>query len=157
MNKIQNLSQHLATLLITAWAGGLWAIGYLAVPVLFFKQADRQLAGLLAGQLFSLVGYLGIVCGTYLLIQRFVLTGRLALRKPLFWVIAAMLMLTLAIHFGTRPTMAELKQLALPLDVMLSAYADRFNLLHRISSACYHLMSLLAIFLVIGSRSANDK
>ncbi|MEO8342514.1 MAG: DUF4149 domain-containing protein, partial [Gallionella sp.] len=52
---MKNLSHHLATLFTTAWVGGLWAIGYLAVPVLFYAQPDRQLAGLLAGQMFALV------------------------------------------------------------------------------------------------------
>jgi hypothetical protein len=60
---MKNLSHHLATLMITAWVGGLWAIGYLAVPVVFYTQPDRQLAGMLAGQMFSLVAYLGMVCG----------------------------------------------------------------------------------------------
>ncbi|HTN95328.1 MAG TPA: DUF4149 domain-containing protein, partial [Gallionella sp.] len=52
--------QHLAVLLTTAWVGGLWAVGYLAVPVLFYAQPDRQLAGMLAGKMFSLVAYLGM-------------------------------------------------------------------------------------------------
>ncbi|MCR4303963.1 MAG: hypothetical protein NUV63_07025 [Gallionella sp.] len=39
------VSQHIATLAISACAGGLWAIGYLAVPVLFYTQPGRQLTG----------------------------------------------------------------------------------------------------------------
>jgi len=41
---MKNLSHHLASLSVTAWVGSLWAIGYLAVPVLFYAQPDRQLA-----------------------------------------------------------------------------------------------------------------
>lgn len=152
---MKNLSQHLATLLVTAWVGGLWATGYLAVPVLFFSQPDRQLAGMLAGQMFALMGYLGIVCGGYLLLQRLGVSGRTALRQPLFWVVAAMLLITLLIHFGTRPMMADLKAQALPLEVMQSAFASRFDMLHRISSISYHLQSLLGVFLVI--RSAGNR
>ena len=146
---MKNLSHHLAALLTTAWVGGLWATGYLAVPVLFYAQPDRQLAGMLAGQMFALVGYLGMVCGTYLLIQRIGVFGLAALHQPLFWVAAVMLLLTLTIQFGIQPVMAELKLQALPLDVMHSAFAERFKMWHGVSSMTYLIQSLLGAFLVI--------
>jgi hypothetical protein len=151
---MKNLFHHLATLLATAWVGGLWAIGYLAVPVLFYAQPDRQLAGLLAGQMFALVGYLGMVCGIYLLIYRYTIFGRNALREILFWSAAAMLLITLAIQYGIQPVMTDLKAQALPLDVMHSAFADRFKMLHGISSMLYLAQSVLGIFLVIKSRQS---
>lgn len=151
---MKNLSQHLATLLTTAWVGGLWAIGYLAVPVLFFAQPDKQLAGMLAGQMFALVGYLGMVCGMYLLIQRIGVSGRASFRQALFWVIAAMLLITLALQFGIQPIMADLKAQSLPLDVMHSAFAERFKMLHRISGILYLIQSLLGVFLVIKTHRA---
>lgn len=146
---MKDFSQHLATLLATAWAGALWAIGYLAVPVLFYAQPDRQLAGLLAGQMFLLVGYLGMVCGTYLLVQHLSSFGRNVMRQPLFWVVATMLLLTLAMHFGISPEMARLKVQALPLEVMQSSFADHFRMLHGISSILYLIQSLLGIFLAV--------
>ena len=146
---MKNLSQHLASLLITAWVGGLWAIGYLAVPVLFYTQPDRQLAGELAGEMFIRLGYLGMVCGMYLLIQRISVSGRASFRLALFWVIAAMLLTTLALQFGIQPIMTDLKLQALPADVMHSVFADRFKMLHGISSIAYLIESLLGVFLVI--------
>jgi hypothetical protein len=146
---MKNLSHHLAALLTTAWVGGLWATGYVAVPVLFYAQPDRQLAGMLAGEMFTLAGYLGMVCGTYLLIQRIGVFGLAALRQPLFWVVAVMLLLTLVLQFGIQPVMAELKLQALPLDVMHSAFADRFKMWHGVSSVTYLIQSLLGAFLVI--------
>lgn len=146
---MKNLSHHLAALAITAWVGGLWATGYLAVPVLFSAQPDRQLAGDLAGEMFIRLGYLGMVCGIYLMIRRIGISGQAALRQPLFWVMAAMLLLTLAIQFGIQPIMASLKAQALPLDVMHSAFADRFKMLHGVSSVIYLIESLLGAFLVI--------
>lgn len=151
---MKNLSDHLATLAITAWVGGLWAIGYLAVPVLFRAQPDKQLAGMLAGDMFTGLGYLGILCGVYLLLQRVSVSGRAALRQPLFRVVAAMLLITLAIQFGIQPVMAGLKAQALPLDVMHSAFADRFRMLHGVSSIAYLIESLLGIYLVIKSSRA---
>lgn len=151
---MKNISGHLASLLATAWVGGLWAIGYLAVPVLFYAQPDRQLAGMLAGQMFALVAYLGMVCGTYLLIQRISVSGYESFRQALFWVVAAMLLATLVIQFGIQPVMADLKTQALPLDVMHSAFAGRFRMLHGVSSILYLAQSLLGVFLVIKSRDA---
>jgi hypothetical protein len=151
---MKKLSQHLATILITAWAGSLWAVGYLAVPVLFYAQPDRQLAGMLAGQMFSLVAYLGMACGTYLLILRISESGRESLRQSLFWTVAGMLLLTLVIQCGIQPVMTGLKTQALPLDVMHSAFADRFRMLHGISSILYLIQSLLGMFLVIKTRRA---
>ncbi|HTN94826.1 MAG TPA: DUF4149 domain-containing protein, partial [Gallionella sp.] len=136
----------------TAWVGGLWAVGYLAVPVLFYAQPDRQLAGMLAGKMFSLVAYLGMASGIYLLVHRISVSGRGSFRHVLFWTVAAMLLLTLAIQCGFQPVMNDLKQQALPLDVMHSAFAERFSMLHHLSSAIYTIESLLGIYLVIRSR-----
>ena len=146
---MKKLSQHLATLLLTAWVGSLWAVGYLAVPVLFYAQPDRQLAGMLAGQMFTLVAYVGMVCGMYLVIHHISLSGRAVFRLTLFWVATVMLLITLEIQYGIQPVMADLKAQALPLDVMHSALADRFKMLHGVSSILYLIQSLLGIFLVI--------
>ncbi len=132
----------------TGQRGGLWAVGFLAVPVLFYAQPDRQLAGMLAGQMFSLVAYLGMVSGTFLLVQRIGAAGRESFRDVLFWTVATMLLLTLAIQCGFQPIMTSLKQQALPLDVMHSAFAGRFSMLHHLSSTVYTIQSLLGIFLV---------
>jgi len=146
---MKNLSRHVAVLLTTAWVGGLWAVGYLALPVLFYAQPDRKLAGELAGQMLANIGYLGMVCGTYLLIERIVVGGQAAMRQPLFWVVAVMLLLTLAIQCGIQPMMADLKSQALPLDVMRSDLAGRFKMLHGVSTVVYLIQSLLGAFLVI--------
>lgn len=141
-------------LLTTAWVGSLWAVGYLAVPVLFYAQPDRQLAGMLAGQMFTLTAYLGMLCGTYLLLHRVSTAGRPAFRNTLFWIVAAMLSISLALQFGFQPVMDGLKQQALPLDVMHSAFAGRFRMLHGLSSIAYLIQSLLGIFLVIRTSRA---
>jgi hypothetical protein len=59
------------------------------------------------------------------------------------------LLITLAIQCGIQPVMTGLKAQALPLDVMHSAFADRFKMLHGISSMLYLIQSVLGIFLVI--------
>jgi hypothetical protein len=146
---MKNLSHHLASLAATAWVGGLWVVGYLAVPILFRAQPDKQLAGMLAGQMFIWLGILGMVCGTYLLIRRVSISGRAALRQRSFRVVALMLLITLVLQFGIQPIMAALKVQASPLDVMHSAFSGRFKMLHGIASIAYLIESLLGAFLIL--------
>ena len=53
---MRKLSEALYFILIALWVGGMWAIGYMAAPVLFASLGDRQLAGMVAGKLFALIG-----------------------------------------------------------------------------------------------------
>jgi len=154
---MKNISSVLASLLTTAWVGSLWAVGYLAVPVLFYAQPDKQLAGMLAGQMFTLVGYLGMVCGSYLLVQRISVYGRESFRHTLFWTVAAMLLITLVLQCGIQPVMTGLKLRALPLDLMHSAFAGQFKMLHGVSSIFYLIQSLLGMFLVIRITKSDNR
>lgn len=149
---MKNITHHLASLSITVWVGSLWAIGYLAVPVLFHALPDRQLAGMLAGQMFVWGGYLGLICGLYLLVFYVSQSGSAVIRRHLFWIVSSMLLITLIIQFGIQPVMSDLKARALPIDVMHSALYGQFKMLHGISSIAYLIESLLGAFLVIKSR-----
>jgi hypothetical protein len=146
---MSRLTRNLALLALTAWVGALWAVGYLAVPVLFYSQPDRQLAGMLAGVMFSRVAWLGLICGGYLLIYWLATAGSAAWRQIGFRLVLAMLALTLINHFGLQPMMNELKAQALPLEVMKSPLARQFGLLHGLSSLLYLLQSLLGAWLVL--------
>lgn len=149
--RMKNIAQYLASLAMTVWIGSLWTIGYLAVPVLFHAQPDRQLAGMLAGQMFSVSGYLGLVCGGYLLLYLAIQSKGTAFKSAQFRIVSVMLLLGLIFQFGFQPAMNALKAQALPLEVMKSAFAAQFGILHGISSIAYLTESLLGAFLVIKS------
>jgi hypothetical protein len=131
------------------WVGGIWGIGYVAVPVLFNALPDRQLAGLLAGKMFSWMAYVGIACAVYLLAYQIYDLGRRAWKQASFLLVAIMLVLVLVGQFGIQPVMADLKAQAFPLDVMQSALASQFKALHGFASILYLLQSLLGAGLVI--------
>lgn len=133
---------------LTLWVGSLWTVGYLAVPILFHAQPDKQLAGMLAGEMFRAQGLAGIVCGLYLLGRRWSMAGTAAMREPIFLTIALMLSLTLLITLVIQPLMAQLKAQALPLEVMQSPLADSFAMWHGISSILYLVESLLGALAV---------
>jgi hypothetical protein len=142
-------TDKLALIAITLWVGALWAVGGVAAPTLFYHLADKQLAGSLAGTMFELVAYIGIGCGLYLLIHRLNKFGTQALKQGFFWAAFFMLLLAVAGHFGIAPVIAQLKEQALPSDVINSVFADRFGTWHGIASAAYALESLLGLVLVL--------
>lgn len=128
--------------LLTLWVGGLWSIGYIAAPTLFVVLDDRQLAGSLAGQMFHIISYIGLVSGALLL-------ASVAKRDGLcwrLWVIAGMLVLVAAGEFVLQPMMATLKTQGLMAG---SAAKAQFGLLHGIASVMYLIESLLGLVLVV--------
>lgn len=127
-------------------------LGYVVVPTLFKLLPDRQLAGIVAGHLFTLLAYIGIACALYLLVYQVQQFGRTAIRRRLFRITAVMLSLVLVGQFVLQPILADLKQQALPLDVMQSAFASQFRTWHGISGILFLIQSLLGIALVIDSR-----
>jgi hypothetical protein len=146
---MRNIPNYLASLCMVLWVGGIWAVGYLAVPVLFQFLPDRQLAGLLAGKMFTGIAYVGIGCAVYMLahqIQRF---GRDVMKQKSFILIVAMLILVLAGQFIIQPVIAVLKAQAFPMDVMQSALASQFKMMHGLASILYLLQSILGLALVI--------
>lgn len=148
---LRNLSRHFAVLSAALWVGGTWAIGYLAVPVLFQTLSDRQLAGMVAGKMFSWMAFVGIACALYLLAYQLLQFGRSVWKQKIFLLTSAMLILAIVLQFGIQPIMADLKSQALPLDVMHSALAPQFKTLHGLSSILYLLQSLLGIALLTRS------
>lgn len=120
-------------LLLTLWVGALWAIGYIAAPVLFAALDDPALAGRLAGAMFSAVAVLSLICGAALLVLQALRTGWT--RSWRFWAIAAMVALTAVGEFGVRPLMA-------------GAEAAEFRRLHGVAQALFLAVSLLGLGLV---------
>ena len=111
-----------------------------------------MLAGMLAGKLFGHIAWVGLVCGGWLLMHRLSRFGVLALKQGFFWIVVLMLLLTVAQHFGIQPILQQLKDQAMPKDVMESLFRDRFATWHGISSVVYLIESLLGLALVSKQR-----
>ncbi|MDR2838874.1 MAG: DUF4149 domain-containing protein [Azonexus sp.] len=136
----------------TLWVGGLWVVGYVVAPVLFANLGDRQLAGVVAGKLFALIGWIGLGCAAYLLSFLAWRWRRAVFRQAGWWLVVAMAALAAISLFGIQPLMLQLKAEAWPRDVMETALRDRFALWHGVSSVLYLLQSLLGLILVTGFR-----
>jgi len=142
------LTSTVAILAAALWVGGLWVVGYLAVPVLFGAQADRQLAGMLAGEIFSRMAILDMLCAGFLLLFAWQGVRDKYGRNTLLWVLIPMLIFSLTINLGLQPAMAQLKLAAVPQSVMESPLVGRFGMLHGISSVLYLAESLLGLLLL---------
>jgi len=145
------MANKLTLIIITLWVGALWATG-LSAYVLFDTLQDKQLAGSLAGKLFTIVSYIGMASAFYLLIQRLLESGTGAMKQSYFWAVLGMLLLVLAGHFGIQPLLAQLKTNALPNDVMHSVLASRFSAWHGVASVAYLVECLLGFVLVLKVR-----
>lgn len=148
---MRRISESVYLLAISLWVGGLWAIGYVAAPTLFASLGDRQIAGMVAGRLFALIGWIGLGCAAYLLLFLVSRWGTRVFRSGVFWLVLLMALLTAASQFGLQPLMAQLKADALPREVMESVLRDRFAAWHGISSILYLVQSLLGLWLVVWS------
>ena len=80
------MGYRLSLIVIALWAGALWMTG-LSAYVLFDTLQDRQLAGSIAGKLFTVVSYIGMASGLYLLLHRLFAYGTSALKQGYFWVV----------------------------------------------------------------------
>lgn len=149
---MRKLAEGLYFVALTAWIGGMWAVGYLVAPALFGSLGDRQLAGMMAGKLFALMGWVGLGCGIYLLAFLVARFRGAALKRAAFWLALLILAMTAASQFGIQPFMAQLKAEALPREVMESVLRDRFSAWHGISSILYLVQSILGVWLVLAAR-----
>lgn len=132
-------------LLLTLWVGSLWAIGFVAVPLAFVHFDDNVIAGAFAGRLFTVVNYIGLACGT-VLVMAYAFGRHTILGSWRFWVTLSMLMLVAVLHFYFQAEMAAIKTLDWRQDALLSA---RFDLLHQLSTGVYLVISILGLALVV--------
>ncbi|MBX9847713.1 MAG: DUF4149 domain-containing protein [Rhodocyclaceae bacterium] len=146
---MRKLADALYSISISLWVGGLLAIGYVAVPVLFAYLADRSIAGFLAGNMFAIGSWIGLVCALYLLAYLFRRHGRQALHNPVTALVAAMLLLSVIGQFVIQPIITGLRAEALPLPVMQSALATTFARWHGVSSVLYLVQAVLGLALVV--------
>lgn len=140
----------IAVFATTLWVGCLWAIGYVAVPVLFATLPNNRMsAGMIAGNMFTATAWIGLGCAVYLLLYHARLSGMATFRQAAVRLILLMLLLNAAGQFILQPLMVDLKAQASPDDVMQGALAARFGMLHGVAQLLYAAQSLLGISLVL--------
>lgn len=129
-------------ILLTIWVGGMWAIGYIVAPVLF-QMLDKPVAGNVAGQLFSIISYIGIFSAIALIINIVVQAGFDKRHWQLLTLIA-MLILVFIGQFVLQPMMVEIKAAGIS-----ETNKAQFGRLHGIASVLFLINSLAGLALVV--------
>ncbi|MBU6460322.1 MAG: DUF4149 domain-containing protein [Proteobacteria bacterium] len=137
-----------AIIALTLWIGGMWAIGFIVTPALFHVIPTQMVAGMVAGRLFRLTAWMGMACGGWLILYRLIRSGTHAFRQGSFWLIVAILTLTIIGQYYVAPVLHSLKHQALPLDVMQSVFRSRFSTWHGVANLLFIIQSLLGVWLI---------
>lgn len=132
-------------IVLTLWIGGLWAVGYLVAPVLFHQLQNPQVAGIVAGELFTLMSWIGLA-SALILVVIYSFIDREKWRFIVILFISALVAINL---FYLSPEIIELRGLAGGAFEKGTEIHNRFALLHGIASGVYLLVSLLGLLLVI--------
>lgn len=153
---LQRLGSALYLIAATLWVGGLWALGYIAAPILFAGLADRSVAGILAGQLFLVIGWIGMGGGAYMLAYMLYRRRLAVFSELLFWCVLVMLLLAVVQVFGLQPLIAQLRSESVVRELAEAATRSRFATWHGVASVLYLVQSLIGLFVVLRlGRSAN--
>ena len=139
------MSDAVSRFLLTLWVGGMWVTGYMAAPVLF-AMLERQVAGSVAGRMFSIMSYIGLACGTGLLLLGLIGAGRGYIRSWRCWAVVAMVLLVVIGQFVLQPMMVELRATGLPPG---GAEAASFGRLHGMAAILFMISCLLGLLLVV--------
>ena len=140
-------------LLLTLWVGGMLAIGYMVAPTLFHTLDDRQLAGMLAGQMFKIIYYVGLFSTSVLLLTLLINQGAAVVKHWRTWVLALAFILIVVGVFVLQPAMQDVKAQGI---IEGSEQAKQFAKLHGVSSAMYLVTSLCGLVLVIFGLRGKD-
>jgi len=145
------LAQRLFGLISGLWVGSFMTIGFLVVPILFSSLGDRQVAGMLAANLFKITAYSGVfICITLMLLASYLVRQQIPQYRLTRWILLGMLACTVGAAFILIPWMNSLRDQALylGLSVRETSNAVLFSRLHGISSSLYLTQALLGIALV---------
>lgn len=144
-------TQRIFSLISGLWVGSFITIGFLVVPVLFSSLGDRQVAGVVAANLFKSTAYIGVFISMILMVManHLVRHGKSQYRLTR-WILLGMLACTVGAAFILIPWMNSLRDQALylGLSVRESTNAILFNRLHSASSILFMLQALLGLVLV---------
>lgn len=141
------MGNGLKNLLATLWVGGMWVIGVIAAPILF-GNADKAVAGMLAGKLFHAIGWVGIVAGIYLALWQIWVEGLRAFQMARLWLVLGMLVCTLVNQFAVFPIIAGFKPAVS--SATEGVFGGGLSSWHTISSLIYLVQSVLGVLYVWG-------
>lgn len=142
-------SQRVFVVLTGIWVGIMFAVGLLVPMTIFSYLTDKQVAGMVAGQIFKNTGFVSIVLGMILLVFSNILVRRgFTQYQSIRWCLLATLVLTMLGCFVIQPWMVAIREntLSAGFPVLLSSQAGFFKILHGVSSTIFLIELFLLCF-----------
>lgn len=148
-------------LLIAAWCGLTWTVGYVAAPVLFALLEGRSLAGDIAGTLFQIQAWVSVAVGLIVLVMAMFVPPppgemrQTTLAQTDVRIVIAMVICTLAGYFALQPLISTLRAIMAAHAFLATGPSAQawFAAVHGASAFFYLAHSLLGAWLV--SRQAR--
>lgn len=140
--------KRLAALCVSVWLGAQIGFGYVVAPILF-ANLDKQLAGQVAGQLFHLSNYAGLLAWglTWLAMRRQSGWSQSGLRTwTRRWLLILLCLFAIS-EWAITPTIAALK--AGDLSLLASWLGGSFKVWHGVSSMFHLAQSIIGIGLMV--------
>jgi hypothetical protein len=135
-------------IVLTAWVGAMWTVGFVVAPLLFRVLTSRVIAGDIAGRLFGIINDIGLGATTALLLSAGQVCGREFLRRWQVWALLLVAVLIVTSEFVLTPMMQSLRDAAHGVDIEKTAEYGRFMALHGVSATLYVINSVLGLALV---------
>ncbi|WP_114662398.1 DUF4149 domain-containing protein [Polynucleobacter necessarius] len=152
-------TQRIFSAISGLWVGSFIVVGFLVVPTLFSSLGDRQVAGMIAANLFRSTVYIGVAVSGFLMVMANHLV-RLGLQRYrlIRWLLLGMLICTVGAAFIIIPWMDAIREQALfaGIAVRESSDAALFSRLHGTSSILFVCQALLGLFLVWRATKNTD-
>ena len=141
-------------LILTAWVGVTWTVGFLAAPLAFSVIQPQSLAGTFASHIFYWQSVIALFCAAVILLLHPHIERRLQWSKQLVIMILFIAALAALQQFVVAPIMAgtRVELMSAVNESTRAALASRFAWLHGLSSVLYLLQCLLGAVLVVKGR-----
>jgi hypothetical protein len=143
--------QRLFTVISGLWVGAYIAIGFLVVPILFMTIGDRQVAGVIAANLFMSTAYISVgICGLLMVMANHLVNLGKSPYRQIRWILLLILACAVAAAFVLIPWMNGLRAQALQIGLSVSdtSKADVFRILHGVSSTIFIFQAILGLALI---------
>ncbi len=149
--------RRLRLMIITAWCGLTWTVGYVVAPALFGMLSGRALAGDIAGALFHIQGWVSVAVGLALLAMAMFVppppgeARQTTLAQTDVRIVIAMVICTLVGYFALEPLISVMRGAMAAHATMPdgSSIDAKFAVVHGISAGFYLAHSLLGAWLVM--------
>jgi MFS family permease len=136
---------YIQRIVLTFWIGGIWATGYLVVPVIFKSLENKSVAGQVAGNIFTVMSWAGLA-SALVLVLCYWFVDRSRWR---YAVLLLMFFLVLVNLFVLTPQIDAIRESVGTALQSGSEIYRRFAMLHGIASGLFLVVSLLGLLLVI--------